>query len=212
MGSFEKKHFDEYCHGRRYEETINEHLFTFHNLAEVYRHCLGSVSDDWLYDNRTFLDCGCAMGHVISGMMGFGMDAYGYDSSSYATNNLLPDVQDRVWFGDHDSVLEMFDDQCFDIVYSNGFQYSKDEDEILRWLRRANRVCSNSMILMTITEETRDKDDIFQWSDEMQIIKPSDWWTSLCCLAGFEKVIWTPWSIALCLKREEDGKKITGSI
>jgi len=212
MNEFTKQHFDEYCHGRRYEETMGEHLFTFEHLLHVLDHCLGSVSEDWLYGNRTFLDCGCAMGHVISGMLDNGMDAYGYDSSSYAINNLLPDVEDRVWYGDHDSTLKMFDDECFDILYCNGFQYSDNEDDILRWLRRANRVCSTTMILMTITEETQKDYDVFVHTNEMQIMRSKDWWTSLCCLAGFEKVIWTPYPIAVCFKEESDEQKVRGSV
>lgn len=212
MSDFTKKHFDEYCHGRRYEETMGEHLFTFNHMIDVFTHCLGSVSDDWLYGGRTFIDCGCAMGHVISGMLENGMDAYGYDSSQYAINNLMPDVEDRVWFGDHDSVMPMFDNDCFDIIYSNGFQYSKDESQILNWLRHAHRICSTAMILMTVTEETQQEYDVFQYTNEMQIIKTKDWWTSLCCLAGFKKVIWTPWPLALCIKEEEDEQKIRGSI
>lgn len=211
MTEFNEKHFSEYCHGQPYEETMNTHLFTVNHLCDVLKHCLGSVSDEWLYGERTFLDAGCAMGHVISGMIQNGIDAYGYDSSQYAIDNLLPDVQDRVWFGNHDAVLPIFDDNEFDIVFANGFQYSKDEDEILRWLQHAHRICSTVMIMVIITEDTKDH-DIFRWTEEMQIMRSNDWWTSITRLAGFHKTIWTPWPVAVCIKEDEDEQKIRGSI
>jgi len=64
--------------------------------------------------SRKMLDVGCGKGYYVRDAIDEGIDAYGIDTSTYALENSLDEVKDRITFG---SLPEIpFGDQEFDVM------------------------------------------------------------------------------------------------
>ena len=74
------------------------------------------IADRILQDIQpaSVLDAGCAMGFLVEGFRKRGVEAWGVDISSYAIQNVHPDIQTYCWVG---SISEPFP-QKYDLIVS----------------------------------------------------------------------------------------------
>ncbi len=197
---FEKQHFDKYCNGRPYEDTLDIHLITYYRLCRIYSDIMDlSVPQivHWLKD-KTVLDVGCAMGHVVSDLWNNDIQAWGYDASEYAINNK---VSHRVWLGNHDEQLLKIPHNTFDIIFANSFQYTFDKDQLMSWLKNTYKVCRHS-VLFCCTVQDDMQCNITENIKEIQIVRPRFWWNKIFMDAGFLTSKWVAPSLGVYLKNE----------
>ena len=89
-----------------YGELYNQEYYRYHvgelpyddpAWEDVFRRIAEHIVND--FHPQTFLDVGCAMGHLVSALRDMGVDAYGIDASEYAISKVRPEYRDyfRVW-------------------------------------------------------------------------------------------------------------------
>lgn len=200
---FDKQYFDKYCLNESYDDTLYIHLTTFNIISTGYSSIFKKSVDEtnqWLQQQKV-LEAGCAMGHVVADLIRNGVDCEGYDISDYAISNTVPLAQGKTWQGDHETELSKMQDEQYDIVFANSFQYIKDTEKLITILRHAYRVCRHSLIFVSVTTEglyraITDRSQI--WN--LQIVQSKKWWENLFQECGFKNVFWRTPVLAFCLK------------
>lgn len=98
------KFYDAY-NSEYYSERINKSKKHMMKYIKFLRKGSSSVN---------LLDVGCGEGYYVRDALEEGIDAYGIDTSSYAVENALDEVKDRISFG---SITEIpFGDEEFDVM------------------------------------------------------------------------------------------------
>lgn len=90
------------------------------------------------------LDVGCAKGFLMYDLKNLNMDVYGLDISSYAKQNAIEDVKDRITIGDQKKLP--FQDNYFDLVLSINTLHNLDKSnckDAINELIRVAKVKSN---------------------------------------------------------------------
>lgn len=97
--------------------------------------------------NKKVLVLGCAKGFVVEDLIDMGVDAYGMDVSSYAivsaedsAQNRRPDLASRFYVGDVRSSLSQFNNNEFDIVFSNRLFECIDPNDVPGVVTAINRI------------------------------------------------------------------------
>ncbi len=195
---FEEREFNRYCMGRSYEETLDIHLVNYAAILRGYESVFKKSMSEWL-KSQSVLEAGCAMGHIIEELLNHGVECCGYEPSDYAINHALPSVKDRIIQADHNAALSSMTNDLYDIVYANSLQYSKNENDIRRWIQEICRICRHSLFFVSVT--TQGLHRCITGSDvwKMQIIRPKEWWTDLFLSAGFKEVYWLNNIMCICL-------------
>lgn len=140
--------------------------------------------------DKKVLDLGCAYGSMVAGFLTWGADAYGIDLSDYAIAKGIKEadyLQNRIFQGSiHD--LSRFDDNTFDIIYSNQVFEHLPEKYVTNLVNEMMRVARPGAILwlaFVISEEengVRKAND----PDETHInIHSMDWWRKRFSQVGF---------------------------
>lgn len=197
---FEQKEFENYCLGKKYEETLKIHLISYRALLWGYEKVFKKPMDQW-FKKQLVLDSGCAMGHTMDDLLKNGVECEGYEPSNYAIKNRLLSVKDRIRQADHDAALPQILDHEYDVIYANSLQYSLNEEDVRRWICEIARICRHSMFFVSVTTQglSRCVSGSNIW--KMQIIKSQQWWETLFLENGFEEVYWLTTVTALCLKK-----------
>lgn len=192
---FQKEHFDKYCNGQDYISTLNEHFVGYKKFCRIYSVVLGLCEQDaalWLQQKK-ILDAGCAMGHVVKDLADNFIDACGYDASQYAIDNKVTDL---VCYGDNDVCLRNYDNNSFDIVFTNSFQYAESEYQLDLWIQHVGRICCHSVLFVSLV-----KDHIEQMVNNFdQILQTKAWWNRKFFRYGFRRSRWIGRSICVYLK------------
>lgn len=202
---FEEKQFNEYCFGQKYENTVNVHLTGFETFVFTYQKASGrsiQETQDWLRNQR-ILEAGCAMGHVMDDLIKNGVKyCCGYEPSRYANDHQLSYLakDGRIIEGDHDKVLPLISDNSYDIVFANSLQYSFNEDDIFRWIKEIYRICNHSLLFVGITTQGLYRSVSGKEIWNMQIIKPTNWWSEKFTTSGFKRLEWMNDIICVCMK------------
>lgn len=203
---FDKQYFNRYCLNEPYEKTLYIHLTTFNIISAGYSLVFKKPIDEiniWLQQQR-ILEAGCAMGHVIADLICNGVDCEGYDISDYAIANTVPLAQGKTWCGSHETELPKMQDEQYDIIFANSFQYIKDVEKLTSILCHAYRVCGHSLIFVSVTTEglyraITDRSQI--WN--LQMVQSKGWWENLFKKCGFKNIVWKTPVLAFCLKNED---------
>jgi SAM-dependent methyltransferase len=203
--AFDKQYFDNYCLKEPYNDTLHIHLITFNIIsagyATIFKRSIVE-SDLWL-QRQKILEAGCAMGHVVENLIYNGVDCEGYDISNYAIANTVPLARGKTWCGDHETELPKMQDEQYDIIFANSFQYIKDLEKLAQILCQAYRVCKHSLIFVGVTTEglyraITDRKQIW----DLQIVQSKKWWENLFKECGFNSIFWSTPVLAFCLKNE----------
>ncbi len=144
--------------------------------------------------DKKVLDLGCGYGSMVAGLVTWGADAYGIDLSDYAIEKGKKEadyLENRIFQGSiHD--LSRFEDNSFDLIYSNQVFEHLPEDYVEQLIREMMRVCrpgAKLWLAFVISEEengVRGEND----PDMTHInIHSMDWWRRRFFAAGFiEKI------------------------
>lgn len=196
--AFGHKYFEQYCNNASYESSLDLHLMTYHKFCMAYAIALKTTIEqtgEWL-KQQSIIDAGCAMGHIVKDLCDNGVDAEGYDFSGYAINHK---VTNRIWFGTNDCELDLMHDRQYDIIYSNSFQYTFDNNQLRNWLCQARRICRHSMLFCSLVQNNMET-CITSSVEKIQIIRPREWWTAMFENAGFKNIRWVNAVNAVCFK------------
>lgn len=140
--------------------------------------------------DKKVLDLGCGYGSMVAGLVTWGADAYGIDISDYAIEKGKKEadyLRNRIFQGSiHD--LSRFEDNSFDLIYSNQVFEHLPEAYVEQLISEMMRVCrpgAKLWLAFVISEEengTRGEDD----PDMTHInIHSMDWWRRRFFAAGF---------------------------
>jgi ubiquinone/menaquinone biosynthesis C-methylase UbiE len=94
-----------------------------------------------LSKGQKVLDVGCAKGFLVKDLFDLGIDATGVDISSYAIENSLPEIKNRLFLKSADN-LEFSDDK-FDAVISINTIHNLDRDDCKKSILEMMRVVKN---------------------------------------------------------------------
>jgi len=128
------------------------------------------------YNPRTVLDAGCAMGYIVEALRDRGVEAYGFDISEYAINNVREDIKPYCFVH---SVTEPLPDrypQKYDMVLSiEVLEHLFHEDA----MRAINNLCKyTDMFIFSSTS-----DDI---ADRTHVnVQQSEYWAKLFATNSF---------------------------
>jgi len=196
---FEEQYFTNYCFGQSYQETIDIHLTTFDRISAAYSLQSGEPADNWLMKQK-IIDIGCGFGYVVQSLVHRGVDCVGYDCSDYAMSNKIKSVEDLLWKGNNDTELPKFQDDSFDIVFSNSFQYARTEKQVVSWIKDAYRICRHSLFFVAVTVEGLYRNVSGNDIWKLQLVKSKRWWSDRFIKAGFSDVFWSMPVSAICIK------------
>lgn len=110
------------------------------------------------------LDVGCAKGFLMYDLKNLNMDVYGLDISSYAKQNAIEDVKDRITIGDQKKLP--FQDNYFDLVLSINTLHNLDKSnckDAINELIRVAKVKSNIFIQVDSYETEKEKELFESW-------------------------------------------------
>jgi len=94
-----------------------------------------------LSKGQKVLDVGCAKGFLVKDLLDLGIDAIGADISSYAIENSLPEIKNRLFLQSADNLK--FPDNEFDAVISINTIHNLDRDNCKKSILEMMRVVKN---------------------------------------------------------------------
>jgi len=185
---FEQEHFERYCNGEAYEDTLDTHLMTFNKFCYVYARAMDISIPQAVYwlKSKSVLDAGCAMGHVVKDLADNGVDANGFEPSEYAIAN---QATHRIWKGNNDIEFARMRENTWDIIYANSFQYTFDLEQLKRWIKHSYRICCHSVLFNSVVKNDL-QSSISENLEAMQIILPREWWNQQFVDSGFLRHMW----------------------
>jgi SAM-dependent methyltransferase len=124
------------------------------------------------------LDVGCAKGHTVYDFIGEGMNAFGIDISTYAIENCMPQVKDRVRIANAKD-LSMFKDKEFDLVISINSIHNLDEKECREAVKEIQRVGKKGYIVVDSWRNEYEKERMLDWNIAGRTVLSSDDWKKL---------------------------------
>jgi len=180
---FNEQHFKKYCDDLPYELTLDKHLMSYEKFCRAYAIAMSlslPQTINWL-KNKSVLDAGCAMGHVVKDLCDNGINAWGFEPSDYAIRHR---VSNRIWCGDNDTEFESYPDNLYNIIYANSFQYTFDQKQLNNWINNSYRICSHSVVFCSVVQDDP-QESIMENSEEIQIMRPRYWWNEQFTKTGF---------------------------
>jgi len=131
-----------------------------------------------LYPEKRILDYGCAKGFVVYALRLLGMDAFGYDISSYAINNCKPEVKQFIYSNKQD--LPMID-VIFGKDILEHLPYEHVDSE-LKWL---NSICKEACFIIPFGSNGRYRIAEYGFDVTHVIAEDEEWWIKRFYKAGF---------------------------
>lgn len=143
-----------------------------------------------LPDRATILDIGCGKGFLLHDLVdegkarGKNFDVRGIDVSTYALENSLPEIKDRLRAGSAE-VLP-FKDKSFDLVLSINTLHNLPRGLLIQALREIERVARGGRYIVVDSYHTPEQKEIFEsWVLTAQYYGYPDEWLALFKEAGY---------------------------
>lgn len=136
---YDKKYFDHYDFNFKvvnYSES-NEIREYFDNLAK-------NIVDK--FNPKTVLDCGCAMGYLVSALRRLGVEAFGVDISEYAISKVEPEIKEYCFNKSITDKLPQELPNKFDLVVCNRILDCMGYEDVAIALSNISQVSDNILI------------------------------------------------------------------
>ena len=117
-----------------------------------------------LNEGAKILDVGCAKGFLLNDLNDLKMDVYGLDISSYAKNNAMNSIKDKITVGNANDLP--YESNFFDLVLSINTIHNLEKSECAKSIKELNRVAkykSNIFIQVDAYETDKEKEIFESW-------------------------------------------------
>ena len=170
-----KERFDEeyYMDGVRKRKSLYEE---FSWKPEVSFPIANTVKE--LYPNRRILDYGCAKGYITYALRLLNIEAYGFDTSSYALSDCKKEVKEYLYSKKEDLP---FVDLIFIKDVLEHFEYETIDEE-LKWIQNN---CKEAFIIVPLGKDEKYRIHEYSFDRTHIIIEDEEWWSKKFIDAGF---------------------------
>jgi len=130
-----------------------------------------------LKDGSKILDVGCGKGFMIYDFLKLNKNFIlkGIDISSYAIENSMPEVKDKLEVGNANEL--QFEDNSFDLVISINTIHNLEKEECAKSLKEIERVSKkNKFIIVDAYENDEEKKRMFAWNLTAKTIMHTKEW------------------------------------
>jgi len=119
------------------------------------------IDEYQLSNDATILQLGCEKGFLLHDIQHLYPDiqVYGYEVSSYAISNAMPNVRDNIRHGSFISLP--YSDHSFDLVLAMGVVYTLNLTDAIQCLREINRVSKGGKFITLGAYETEEERRLF---------------------------------------------------
>jgi len=163
-----------------FENGIRTHKSLYKNFRWIPQKSLpiASTLKD-MYPNKRILDYGCAKGFVVYALRLIGVEAYGYDISSYALKNCKDEVVPFL-FDSIEKVPEV------DVVFVKDVLEHVPYSEILKELTIIHSLCSEACFVIPLGDDYEYRIPEYAFDTSHLIIQDEEWWIKKFYSAGFK--------------------------
>ncbi len=141
--------------------------------------------------NSNVLEYGCANGFLVKCLRDFGVNSYGVDISSYAIENSLPDISNRLSIIRNNNLKNCinkikFQKKFFDWTISKDvFEHIKQKDlKII--IKQISNVSKKLLVIVPLGDNSKYRIKQYHMDKTHIIIKDENWWKRLFNENGFE--------------------------
>lgn len=136
---YDKKYFDHYY--------FNFNVVDYSNSSEI-REYFDKLAKNIVdkFNPKTVLDCGCAMGYLVSSLRRLGVEAFGVDISEYAIFNVEPEIKEYCFnMSITDKLLKELPNK-FDLVVCNRILDCMGYEDVAITLNNITQISDNILI------------------------------------------------------------------
>lgn len=136
---YDKKYFDCY--------TFNFNVVNYSECDEIkeyFDNLAKNIVDK--FNPKTVLDCGCAMGYLVSALRRLGVEAFGIDVSEYAISKVEPQIKENCFKASITDKLPQVLPDNFDLVVCNRVLDCMSYDDVAIALNNLSQISDNILI------------------------------------------------------------------
>jgi len=140
-----------------------------------------------LKEQARILDVGCGKGFLLHDLMteGKNFDVRGLDVSSYALENSLPGIKDKLQLGTAEKLP--FEDKSFDLVLSINALHNLPRERLAQALKEIERVSRGDSYIVVDSYHTPEQKEIFEsWVLTAEYYGYPNEWLALFKEAGYK--------------------------
>jgi 2-polyprenyl-3-methyl-5-hydroxy-6-metoxy-1,4-benzoquinol methylase len=141
--------------------------------------------------NSNVLEYGCANGFLVKCLRDFGVNSYGVDISSYAIENSLPDISNRLSIIRNNNLKNCinkikFQKKFFDWTISKDvFEHIKQKD-LKTIIKQISNISKKLLVIVPLGDNSKYRIKQYHMDKTHIIIKDENWWKRLFNENGFE--------------------------
>lgn len=136
---YDKKYFDRY--------SFNFNVVNYsesYEIREYFDNLAKNIVDK--FNPKTVLDCGCAMGYLVSALRRLGVEAFGVDISEYAVSKVEPEIKGNCFKTSITDKLPQVLPNNFDLVVCNRVLDCMSYDDVAIALNNLSQISDNILI------------------------------------------------------------------
>ena len=144
-----------------------------------------------LRKNSNVLEYGCANGFLVKCLKDFGVNSFGVDISSYAIENSLPDISDRLSIIKNNNLKNClnkikFKKKFFDWTISKDVFEHINQKDLKIIINQISNVSKKLFVIVPLGDNSKYRIKQYHMDKTHIIIKDEIWWENLFNVSGFE--------------------------